>query len=91
LLLSFQGDELHIHQLELSLSIHNIEEREEAILKFKECTEEIFRLLSLQVPHISNLILQGKSYNSSNDNFSIELIIEVIGKVDSFVLVIKSN
>ncbi len=91
MLLSLQGDELHIHQLELSLSIHNIEEREEAVLKFMECTEEIFRLLSLQVPHISNLILQGKSYNSSNDSFSIKLMIEVIGKVDSFVLVIKSN
>lgn len=93
LLLSLQGEELHIYQLELSLSIYSIEEREEAMLKFKECTEEIFRLLLLQVPYssISNSILKGKNYNYSNDNFSIELTIEVIGKVESFVLMIKSN
>ena len=91
LLLSLLGEELHIHQLELSLSIHSVKEREEAILKFKECTEEIFRILSLQVSHTSTSILKGESYNFSNNFFSIELAIEVIEKVESFVLVIKSN
>lgn len=92
LLLSLQGEELHIHQLELALSIHNNEEREESILKFKECVEEIFRLLLLHIPHnISNSILKGQSYNSENDYFSIEFTVELIGRVESFILVIKSN
>ncbi|WP_185154689.1 hypothetical protein [Dysgonomonas sp. 511] len=92
LLLSLQGEELHIHQLELSLSIHSIEEREEAILKFRECVEVIFRLLLLEVPqYISNSILRNESCSYSNNSFSLEFTVEIIGKVESFVLLVKSK
>lgn len=92
LLLSLQGEELHIHQLELSLSVHSIEEREEAILKFRECLEDIFKLYTLQVPqYIFNSILNNESCNYNNNVYSLEFTIEVIGRVESFVLLIKSN
>ncbi|WP_407480864.1 hypothetical protein [Elizabethkingia meningoseptica] len=92
LLLSLHGEELHIHQLKLSLSVHSIEEREEAILKFRECVEEIFRLCTLQVPqYIFNSILNNKSYNYSNNVFSLEITVKVIGKIELFVLLIRSN
>lgn len=92
LLLSLQGEELHIHQLELSLSVHSIEEREEAILKCRECVEKIFRLFTLQVPqYIFNSILKNESCNYNNSLFSLEFTVEIIGRVESFVLLIKSN
>lgn len=92
LLLSLQGEELHIHQLELSLTIHSTEERNEAISKFKDCVILIFRLLSLQVPEsISDSIFRDKSCVYNNDSFSIEFTLEIIGKVELFVLVVRSN
>lgn len=92
LLLSLQGEELHIHELELSLSIHSLEEREKAIFKFRECVEIIFRLLSLQIPqYISNSILKNESFNCNNNIYSLKFTVEIIGQVESFVLLVKSN
>lgn len=92
LLLSLQGEELHIHQLELSLSIHSIDERNDAMLKFQECVLETLRMLSLNVPHnIYNSVLKNDTCNYANEIFSLSLVNEVIGNMESFVLVIKSE
>lgn len=92
LLLSLQGEELHIHQLTLSLSIHSVDERNDAMLKFQECVLEILRLLSLNVPHnIYNSIFKNDTCNYANEVFSLSIVNEVIGNMESFVLVIKSE
>lgn len=88
LVLSLQGEELYIHQLELSLSILSPNERDYAILKFQECVFNILRLLSLKVPH--NIITQN-NYAYNNEIFSLNIKNEIIGTMESFLLVIKSE
>ena len=92
LLLLLQGEEQHIHKLELSLSIHSVDERNDAMLKFQECVLGTLRLLSLNVPlNIYNSVLKNDTCNYANEIFSLSLVNEVIGNMESFVLVIKSE
>ncbi|MCE8921500.1 hypothetical protein [Bacteroides ovatus] len=92
LLLSLQGEELYIHQLELSLSIHSIDERGDAILKFQESVLEILKLFSLEIPHnIYNSIIKNDSCKYSNEIFSLNIEKEIIGSIESVVLIIKSE
>ena len=92
LLLSLQGEEKHIHQLELALSIYNSEEREESIQKFIECIESIANILSLQMPiDIYEAIMIGNGFSYSNDEYSVSLTFEINGRVESVVFTITSN
>ncbi len=92
LLLSLQGEEKHIHQLELALSIYDSEEREESIQKFIECIESIANILSLQMPiDIYEAIMIGNGFSYSNDEYSVSLTFEINGRVESVVFTITSN
>lgn len=89
--LSLEGDEQHIHQLELSLSIIGSEEREVSILKFNEFVHGIFKRLSLQMaPHIHETISESKNFSFSNDIYSVELLCEANERMERFDLSLRS-
>ncbi len=88
LLLTLQGEEQHIHQLELVLSVYNQAERGLSLHKFQECTNVILQYLLLDTP---NGICNYGNFNYRNDRYSIKLATEMNGRLEQFILTIKSE
>lgn len=92
LLLSLHGEERYIHRLEFTLNINSQSEREECLIKFEECAEKIFSLLSLKASLGIFTSLMKNEHNGYDINkCTIDLSHEINGQVESFVIIIKSN